>query len=77
METQDMTITQVVDVNNCREKAAMYTGMATAVEDKISKEVCFSTVWMQMSHIRQTNVKSVSASLYMQYSREEHLSFQQ
>ncbi|KAM6922087.1 vitellogenin 3, phosvitinless [Xenentodon cancila] len=38
METKEMTITQVVDVNNCKEKAAMYTGMATAVEDKLSKE---------------------------------------
>ncbi|XP_047443415.1 vitellogenin 3, phosvitinless [Mugil cephalus] len=37
-ETQDMTITQVVDVSNCREKAAIYRGMATAVLDKISKQ---------------------------------------
>nr|ADD63988.1 vitellogenin C [Thunnus thynnus] len=37
-ETKDMTITQVVDVGNCREKAAIYRGMATAVLDKVSKQ---------------------------------------
>lgn len=38
METKDMTITQVVDINNCREKAAIYRGMATAVLDKVAKQ---------------------------------------
>ncbi|KAM9848894.1 vitellogenin 3, phosvitinless [Aulostomus maculatus] len=38
METKDMTITQVVDVSNCREKAAIYRGMATAVIDRISQQ---------------------------------------
>ncbi|KAM4575550.1 vitellogenin 3, phosvitinless [Fundulus diaphanus] len=37
-ETKDWVITQVVDVNNCKEKAAMYRGMATTVVDKLSKE---------------------------------------
>uniref|UniRef100_A0A8D0AVV6 Vitellogenin 3, phosvitinless n=1 Tax=Sander lucioperca TaxID=283035 RepID=A0A8D0AVV6_SANLU len=37
-ETKDMTITQVVDVGNCREKAVMYRGMATAVFDQVSKQ---------------------------------------
>ncbi|XP_023266800.1 vitellogenin-like [Seriola lalandi dorsalis] len=37
-ETKDMTITQVVDVTNCREKAAIYRGMATAVLDQVSKQ---------------------------------------
>ncbi|KAM4740042.1 vitellogenin 3, phosvitinless [Anableps anableps] len=37
-ETKDWIITQVVDVTNCKEKAAMYRGMATAVVDKLSKE---------------------------------------
>ncbi|XP_068563229.1 vitellogenin 3, phosvitinless [Cebidichthys violaceus] len=36
-ETKDMTITQVVDVNNCREKADIYRGMATAVLDEDAK----------------------------------------
>ncbi|XP_075340505.1 vitellogenin 3, phosvitinless [Odontesthes bonariensis] len=44
METKDLNITQVVDVTNCREKAAMYRGMAAAVVDKISKERGESTV---------------------------------
>lgn len=35
-----MTVTQVVDVTNCREKAERYRGMATAVLDDISKKVC-------------------------------------
>lgn len=42
VETKDMTITQVVDVGDCREKAAIYRGMATAVLDKVSKQVCLS-----------------------------------
>lgn len=40
VKTNDMTITQVVDVTNCREKAAIYRGMATAVLDKESKQAC-------------------------------------
>ncbi|XP_057697303.1 vitellogenin 3, phosvitinless [Corythoichthys intestinalis] len=37
-ETRDMTITQVVDVTNCREKAERYRGMATTVLDNLSKK---------------------------------------
>uniref|UniRef100_A0A3Q2Y8B3 Vitellogenin 3, phosvitinless n=1 Tax=Hippocampus comes TaxID=109280 RepID=A0A3Q2Y8B3_HIPCM len=37
-ETGDVTVTQVVDVTNCREKAERYRGMATAVLDDISKK---------------------------------------
>ncbi|XP_053723141.1 vitellogenin 3, phosvitinless [Synchiropus splendidus] len=37
-ETKDMTITQVIDVDNCVEKAAIYRGMATAVLDKVAKQ---------------------------------------
>nr|ACI30219.1 vitellogenin C [Xenotoca eiseni] len=36
--TNDWTITQVVDVTNCKEKAAMYRGTAITVVDKLSKE---------------------------------------
>uniref|UniRef100_A0A3Q3FKW0 Vitellogenin 3, phosvitinless n=1 Tax=Kryptolebias marmoratus TaxID=37003 RepID=A0A3Q3FKW0_KRYMA len=46
-ETNYWNITQVVDVTNCREKAEMYSGMANAVEDKLSRErgkSVFSTV---------------------------------
>ncbi|XP_076582051.1 vitellogenin 3, phosvitinless [Chaetodon auriga] len=38
VQTKDMTITQVVDVSGCREKAAIYRGMATAVLDKVSRQ---------------------------------------
>ncbi|KAG8003726.1 Vitellogenin [Nibea albiflora] len=37
-ETKDMTITQVVDLNDCSERAAIYRGMATAVLDKVAKQ---------------------------------------
>ncbi|KAK5930759.1 hypothetical protein CgunFtcFv8_026972 [Champsocephalus gunnari] len=37
VKTKDMHITQVVDVSNCKEKAAIYRGMATAVLDQDSK----------------------------------------
>ncbi|KAL6108038.1 uncharacterized protein ACO6RY_18668 [Pungitius sinensis] len=37
-ETKDMTITQVVDIKNCREKAAIYKGLATAVLDDVGKQ---------------------------------------
>ncbi|XP_034562594.1 vitellogenin 3, phosvitinless [Notolabrus celidotus] len=38
LKTKDMTITHVVDINNCKEKAAIYRGMATAVLDKVAKQ---------------------------------------
>lgn len=38
-ETRELSVTQVVDINNCREKAARYTGMATTVLDNVSKQV--------------------------------------
>ncbi|XP_069009581.1 vitellogenin 3, phosvitinless [Embiotoca jacksoni] len=38
MRTQDMNITRVLDLNDCREKAVMHKGMATAVVDKVSKQ---------------------------------------
>ncbi|XP_030582856.1 vitellogenin 3, phosvitinless isoform X2 [Archocentrus centrarchus] len=37
-ETHNMNITQVVDISNCRDKAAIQKGMATAVQDKDSKQ---------------------------------------
>lgn len=39
MEAKNVTISQVVDVTKCREKAEKYKGMATAVVDKLSKQV--------------------------------------
>ncbi|XP_062306996.1 vitellogenin 3, phosvitinless isoform X1 [Osmerus eperlanus] len=47
VKSKDLAITQTVDINNCQEKAALYRGMALAVEDKMSKErgdSIFSTV---------------------------------
>ncbi|CAL8309666.1 unnamed protein product [Lota lota] len=35
---EEMIITQVVDFNDCREKAAFYSGMATAVPDEVAAE---------------------------------------
>ncbi|XP_037554173.1 vitellogenin 3, phosvitinless [Nematolebias whitei] len=46
-KTNDWTVTQVVDVTNCREKAEMFRGMAHAMDDKLSEErgvSVFSTV---------------------------------
>lgn len=39
-DTRDMTITQVVDIAGCKEKAEMYSGMAAAVLDNVAKQVC-------------------------------------
>lgn len=39
-ETKELKVTRVIDVNNCREKAVMYTGMASAVLDNTAKQVC-------------------------------------
>ncbi|XP_043985509.1 vitellogenin 3, phosvitinless [Gambusia affinis] len=36
--TKDWIVTQVVDVTNCWERAAMYSGMATAEWDRLAKE---------------------------------------
>lgn len=38
-ETAELSITQDVDINNCRLKAAKYKGMATAVLDEVSRQV--------------------------------------
>jgi len=35
----EMIITQVVDLNNCRERAELFTGMAMAVPDPVATEV--------------------------------------
>ncbi|XP_059197125.1 vitellogenin 3, phosvitinless [Centropristis striata] len=37
-KTKEMTVTQVVEINNCKEKAAIYRGMATAVVDQDAKQ---------------------------------------
>nr|BAM22590.1 phosvitinless vitellogenin [Salvelinus leucomaenis] len=36
--SQELSVTQIVDINNCKEKAAIYRGMALAVDNKLSKE---------------------------------------
>lgn len=41
-ETKELSVTQVVDINNCRDKAEKYTGVAMAVLDDVSKQVCSS-----------------------------------
>lgn len=41
-ETKELSVTQVVDIHNCRDKAAKYTGVAMAVLDDVSKQVCSS-----------------------------------
>lgn len=48
-KTNDWTVTQVVDVTNCREKAEMFRGMAHAVDDKLSEEV-FSVSSLSVAH---------------------------
>lgn len=39
-DTSNMTVTQVVDIAGCREKAEIYSGMAAAVLDNVVKQVC-------------------------------------
>uniref|UniRef100_A0A8C7LX12 Vitellogenin 3, phosvitinless n=1 Tax=Oncorhynchus mykiss TaxID=8022 RepID=A0A8C7LX12_ONCMY len=36
--SQELSVTQIVDINNCKKKAAIYRGMALAVDNKLSKE---------------------------------------
>lgn len=50
-KTKDLRVTQVVDISNCREKAALYTGMAMAVLDNVSKKVCSSQSRVTASHV--------------------------
>nr|WPD49408.1 vitellogenin [Sinibrama taeniatus] len=37
---KELIVTQMVDINNCQQPAALYSGMALAPEDKLSKQVC-------------------------------------
>lgn len=41
-QTNNMNITQVVDIDHCRIKAAVQNGLAFAVLDKETKQVCLS-----------------------------------
>lgn len=50
-KTEELSVTQVVDISNCREKAALYTGMAMAVLDNVSKQVCASQSRVAVSHV--------------------------
>nr|XP_046155261.1 vitellogenin 3, phosvitinless [Oncorhynchus gorbuscha] len=36
--SQELSVTQIVDINNCKKKAAICRGMALAVDNKLSKE---------------------------------------
>lgn len=77
METKDMTITQVVDIGGCREKAAIYRGMAAAVLDNVSKQVCLSHCrWIGFCIYKLNRPKSVLFLCVLQF-REGNLSFQQ
>lgn len=40
---KELKVTQMVDITNCQQPAALYRGMALAPEDKLSKQVCFIT----------------------------------
>lgn len=46
-----MKVTQEVDINDCSEKAELYSGMATAVLDKVSKQVCAAWSGVVVSHV--------------------------
>uniref|UniRef100_A0A3Q3K2X2 Vitellogenin domain-containing protein n=1 Tax=Monopterus albus TaxID=43700 RepID=A0A3Q3K2X2_MONAL len=43
-KAQDVTITKVMDVSNCRERADMYSGMATAVFDSLARQSGHSVI---------------------------------
>lgn len=63
-KTNDWTITQVVDVTNCREKAEVFRGMANTVEDQLSKEVFYllsSYFWLE---IKRVNISSSIATFF-------------
>lgn len=72
METKDMTITQVVDVTGCKDKVAIYRGMAAAVLDNVAKQVRFSA---RICIYKSKKPKSVLFLCVLQ-SREGNLSFQ-
>lgn len=51
--SKELYITQIVDINNCQERAAMYSGMALAIQNRNCKEVVF----LFCSHFKLENSK--------------------
>lgn len=77
-DTGDMTITQVVDIAGCKEKAEMYSGMAAAVLDDVTKQVHLSHCRRITYCIHESNRPKVSAAFVCRPKpREENLWFQQ
>lgn len=64
-ETKDMSVTKVVDVDNCREKAAVYSGLATAVLDEAARRVSESSQKQTSPYlsVNPTEVELVPASV--------------
>lgn len=77
-QTRDMTVTQVVDIASCKEKAEIYSGMATAVLDNFAKQVCLHRCNCITFCIYESNRPKVSAAFVCcPKPREENLWFQQ
>lgn len=76
-ETRELSVTQVVDINNCREKAARYTGMATTVLDNVSKQVRSPHSTAELSRTYALSILTPVLILCVLPSRREILSCRQ
>lgn len=77
-DTGDMTIIQVVDIAGCKEKAEIYSGMAAAVLDSVTKQVRLRRCRCITFCIYKSNRPRVSGAFVCRPKpREENLWFQQ
>lgn len=57
-ETKDLMVSTVVDVAKCRERAAVSRGMAAAVPDRLSQQVCVCVCCSVRQHMEQSHTCS-------------------
>lgn len=77
-DTSDMTITQVVDIAGCKEKAELYSGMAAAMLDDVTKQVRLRRCRRITYCVCESDRPKVSAAFVCRPKpREENLLFRQ
>lgn len=55
---KELLVTQMVDISNCQQPAALYRGMALAPEDKLSKQVWLSNHDNPITQLKQVALNS-------------------
>lgn len=54
---KELLVSQMVDISNCQQPAALYRGMALAPKDNLSKQVCVSNHGNPITKFKQVALK--------------------